>query len=764
MLSQDGEERAGNSNRWSYSLYDSQGRVVETGELVLSQAQSHEELQRAASKSENYLPSGTRTALQYMGYDSYPSGSSPFQATAGYSESYNAYPIGQITSVKSRRLATDEWVTITTYYDDYVRPIQTITAKGQTETSRVDTEYDFLGNVVKQQEKLSDGTSLETVNTYDSRNRLLSSVMTKNKTEQAVMKYGYDAVGRLVEKRYGDTVEKLGYNIRGWLTSKESAAFKMQLRYEQPEGGATACYNGNISEWEWAHGTKPALMYSFAYDGFGRLASANQQQASDNGWAELAANYVEKGITYDRNGNIRTLQRTAAGNPVDDLIYGYRGNQLVSLSEQVRTSQAGDVYLPGNTASGMYEYDLNGNLTKDSRKGLEYKYNRLNLLEEVWKDGEMKAQYNYLADGTKLGVRDGSGKIGYDYVGSVVYKVVDGQREFDRAIVGDVHFTSDGIRYALTDQLGSIRALIDEKGNIVQQNDYYPFGAKIACDGYANADDNRFLFSGKESQELLDLNAYDFGARMYDAALGRWNMVDPLGEKYVNLSPYNYCVNNPLVYVDPNGEDAMITIVGNVITISLNIVLYGEAANVDIARLYEMFLYSRWGNITTFMSNGIEYEIEWDINVLYDTELKHGDEDKFDFNGVNNYMEVKYRKIGDEASYVEGSQRGVIYRNRNEHDGSLSKYSMAHEIGHLLGLEDRYNSSGAATSEKYEGNIMHEVDGIVTPLNMKGILNSSLIQQNILDGQRQELEQILDKSLRPEKGIYYINKHNREYK
>jgi len=369
------------------------------------------------------------------------------------------------------------------------------------------------------------------------------------------VKYGYDAVGRLVEKRYGNTVEKLGYNIRGWLISKESAAFKMRLRYEQPEGGATACYNGNISEWEWSHGTNPILMYSFAYDSFGRLASANQQQASGNGWAELAANYVEKGITYDRNGNIRTLQRTAVGNPVDDLIYGYRGNRLVSLSEQVRTSQAGDVYLPGNTASGMYEYDLNGNLTKDSRKGLEYKYNRLNLLEEVWKDGEMKAQYNYLADGTKLGVRDGSGKIGYDYVGSVVYKVVDGQREFDRAIVGDVHFTSDGIRYALTDQLGSIRALIDEKGNIVQQNDYYPFGAKIACDGYANADDNRFLFSGKESQKLLDLNAYDFGARMYDASLGRWNSVDPQGFRKAKINNYIYCKNNPIIFFDPDGQD-----------------------------------------------------------------------------------------------------------------------------------------------------------------------------------------------------------------
>ena len=554
VLSQDGEERADNPNRWSYLQYDMQGRVVETGELVLSQAQSHEELQRAASKVENYLPSGTRTALQYTDYDSYPSECSPFQATAGYSESYNAYPIGQVTSVKSRRLATDEWETVTTYYDDYARPIQAITAKGQTKTSRVYTEYDFLGNVVKQQETQSDGTSLETVNTYDSRSRLLSSVTTKNKVETSVVKYGYDAVGRLVEKRYGNTVEKLGYNIRGWLISKESAAFKMRLRYEQPEGGATACYNGNISEWEWSHGTNPILMYSFAYDSFGRLASANQQQASGNGWAELAANYVEKGITYDRNGNIRTLQRTAAGNPVDDLIYGYRGNRLVSLSEQVCTSQVGDVYLPGNTASGMYEYDSNGNLTKDSRKGLEYKYNRLNLLEEVWKDGEMKAQYNYLADGTKLGVRDGSGKTGYDYVGSVVYKVVDGRREFDRAVVGDVHFTAKGARYALTDQLGSVRALIDEDGNVAQQNDYYPFGAKVARDDYADSDDNRFLFSGKESQELLDLNAYDFGARMYDASLGRWNMVDPLGEYTYNETCYNYSSNNPIVFVDIDGQ------------------------------------------------------------------------------------------------------------------------------------------------------------------------------------------------------------------
>ena len=196
---------------------------------------------------------------------------------------------------------------------------------------------------------------------------------------------------------------------------------------------------------------------------------------------------------------------------------------------------------------------------KDSRKALSFTYNRLNLTDEVKQGGVLKARYQYLTDGTKLSVRDGSGKNGYDYAGSFIYKVADGKREFDRAIVGDVQFTSQGIRYALTDQLGSIRALIDDKGKVVQQNDFYPFGAKAERDGLAQAEDNRFLFSGKECQALIDLNAYDFGARMYDASLGRWTAVDPLAEKYTNLSPYNYCINNPLVIVDPDGNGIWFT-------------------------------------------------------------------------------------------------------------------------------------------------------------------------------------------------------------
>ena len=61
-------------------------------------------------------------------------------------------------------------------------------------------------------------------------------------------------------------------------------------------------------------------------------------------------------------------------------------------------------------------------------------------------------------------------------------------------------------------------------------------------------------FNGKEDNEELGLQWLDFGARNYDATLGRWMNLDPLGEKMYEWSPYNYVLNNPLIFVDPNGE------------------------------------------------------------------------------------------------------------------------------------------------------------------------------------------------------------------
>ena len=65
----------------------------------------------------------------------------------------------------------------------------------------------------------------------------------------------------------------------------------------------------------------------------------------------------------------------------------------------------------------------------------------------------------------------------------------------------------------------------------------------------------QYKYNGKELQDELGLNVYDYGARSYDPALGRWMNIDPKADKYFDYSPYNYTINNPLYFVDPNGED-----------------------------------------------------------------------------------------------------------------------------------------------------------------------------------------------------------------
>ena len=197
-------------------------------------------------------------------------------------------------------------------------------------------------------------------------------------------------------------------------------------------------------------------------------------------------------------------------------------------------------------------------MTVDGLRGASISYNILNLPEAV-SIGNEKVSYIYTSSGEKLATRVGSSLTYYRgplvYSGNNLLYLVHPEGLTRKSTSGFVYY------YAKRDHLGSTRVLCHANGNTLvadQTTGYYPFGL---AHGHGNLNLNRYLFSGKELQDqslggkLLGL--YDFGSRFYDPTLGRWFNVDP---KLEFVSPYGYCANNPVLYIDPNGEDIVLTI------------------------------------------------------------------------------------------------------------------------------------------------------------------------------------------------------------
>lgn len=106
-------------------------------------------------------------------------------------------------------------------------------------------------------------------------------------------------------------------------------------------------------------------------------------------------------------------------------------------------------------------------------------------------------------------------------------------------------------RFYLTDHLGSTRAVVDDAGNVLETFDYYPFGLLMPKRNTASANTTE-KFSGKELDE--NTNQYYFGARYLDPALARFFVPDRFAEKYPSMTPYQYAANNPMNFIDVNGD------------------------------------------------------------------------------------------------------------------------------------------------------------------------------------------------------------------
>lgn len=214
-------------------------------------------------------------------------------------------------------------------------------------------------------------------------------------------------------------------------------------------------------------------------------------------------------------------------------------------------------------------------------------YNHLHLPKKItFNGGEGEITYLYTANGNKVSktVTEGTTITNTHYLDGFQY--VEDDLEFFPHAEGYVkHMLQDNgplfnYVYNYTDHLGNIRLRYAQDPQtqaltILEEDHYYPFGLKHK--GYESehkifefeessstvvlipitpdlTESYKYKFGGKELQSEFGIEMYDFGARNYDPAIGRWMNVDPLAEKYYGINPYAYVFNNPAQLIDPDGR------------------------------------------------------------------------------------------------------------------------------------------------------------------------------------------------------------------
>ena len=397
---------------------------------------------------------------------------------------------------------------------------------------------------------------------YDHADRVSKVEHTLGGTKITLADYTYDSFGRLSTKSlHGSAANKLtyAYNLRSWLTGITSTRFTQNLYYNP--GVGTARYNGNISSMTWKSGNESTVRgYKFTYDGLDRMLNATYGETA--GISTNANRFSENVTGYDKNGNIKGLQRygqlsSAAYGMIDNLTLTLNGNQLNRVDDAVTASayNGGFEFKNGANAADEYSYDANGNLTKDLNKGISgITYNFLNLPNVVTFSDGSTITYTYGADGTKLRTvhKIGSTTTTTDYCGNVVYE--NGVQKLLLTEEGYVTLSDSKYHYYLKDHQGNNRVVISQSGTVEETNHYYPFGGAFA----STSNVQPYKYNGKELDSKKGLNWYDYGARHYDAALGRFTTNDRFAEKYYSMSPYQYGANNPVNNIDVNGDTIVV--------------------------------------------------------------------------------------------------------------------------------------------------------------------------------------------------------------
>ncbi|GEM_PF-1653756 len=251
--------------------------------------------------------------------------------------------------------------------------------------------------------------------------------------------------------------------------------------------------------------------------------------------------------TYDANGNMTRddINRTSS------IKYDHR-NLMTEIRVIKSESSIIDPIPVDVLYLTYYRYDEAGNRVRKKR----YKYNGSDPDPVFVTEG---SNPSWALQSDEYYVRDISGKEIAIYSGSSLTQ----WNIWGLDNVGKIN--ADTTRnYYLKDHLGSIRAVLNSTNTVVSAQDYDAWGYPLKNRTY-NGIAMRYDFTGKERDNET---SYDyFGARYYDSRIGRWGQVEPLLDKFLSFSPYNFTLSNPINYYDPNGLSTHTDKNGNVLAV-----------------------------------------------------------------------------------------------------------------------------------------------------------------------------------------------------